>query len=217
MPSPLALVAALILAAGPVLAQGIQPVRPAAPSAPPAPAAPAVRPAAPPPPPGFVQPAPEQLLPAPATLQAGAWTYQAQEDGGRRFCVLTGRNPEGAFLVLRVVQNYGPDVTLMNPAWRLRGDRLGLRVTIGPVSKDLSASLPTPQQLRADLVADAEAFADLLEAAETLDVPVVQAAVPGQRPAGFAGQGLREAAARFGDCIETLHGRRVDPGPGPRR
>jgi hypothetical protein len=131
--------------------------------------------------------------------------------------VLTSRNPDGTFLVLRVVQNYGPDITLLNPAWRLQGDRFRLRMTIGPVSKDFSASLPTAQQLRADLVADAEAFADLLEAAETFDVPVVQAAAPGQRPAGFAGQGLREAAARFGDCIETLHGRRVDPGPGPRR
>jgi hypothetical protein len=207
MPPFPALAVALVMAAGPALAQGIQPVRPAAP---PAPSAPVARPAAPPPPSASVPP-------APTALQAGAWTYQAQEEDGRRFCVLASRNPEGTFLVLRVVQNYGPDLTLLNPAWRLQGDRLRLRVAIGPVSKEFPASLPTAQQLRADLVADAEAFADLLEAAETLDAPAVQAGAPDQRPAGFSGQGLREAAARFGDCIETLHGHPADPGPGPRR
>lgn len=212
MPLPLALV--LVLAAGPALAQGLQPVRPAAPPTLPAPAA---RPAPPPPQAASGQLPPESLAPAPPPLQAGAWTYQAQEEGGRRLCVLAGRNPEGTFLVLRVVQNHGPDLTLLNPAWRLQGDRLRLRLAIGPVSKEVPAFAPVPQQLRADLVADAETFADLLEAAETLDAPAVQAAAPGQRPAGFAGQGLRETATRLGDCIETLHGRRADPAPGPRR
>jgi len=210
-------IVAVVLAAGPVLAQGIQPVRPAMPSASPTPSTPAVRPTPPPPPSGFVQPAPDPLPPAPPPLQTRAWTYQAQDEHGRRFCVLASRNPEGAVLVLRVVQNYGPDLTLLHPAWRFQGDSLRLRVTIGSITKDFPAFLPAAQQLRADLIADADALADLLEAAETLDNPVVQVTASGRRPAGFSGHGLREAAARFGDCVETLHGRRFDRTPEPRR
>lgn len=208
---PLALV--LSVAAMSALAQGLQPLRPAAPLQ--APAAALSQPAVP------AQPTPETLAPPPAPFQEGAWTYQPQEEGGRRLCVLAARAQDGTFLVLRVVQNYGPDLTMVLSGARLQGDRLRMRLSIGPVTKDLAATAPTPQQLRADLAADAEAFADLLEAAETLDAPPVQAVAPGLRPVAFPGAGLRATAARFGDCMETLHGRPAQPAPtptpGPRR
>jgi len=207
------------VAALPALAQGLQPLRQAPPPAQtpaPAPQRPQAAPAQPAVP---AQPTPEVLMPPPAPFQDGAWTYQPQEEGGRRLCVLAGRAQDGTFLVLRVIQNYGPDLTLVQPSWRLQGDRLRMRVSIGAVAKDLAATAPAPQQLRADLAADAEAFADLLEAAETLENPVVQAAAAGLRPIAFPGTGLRAAATRFGDCMETLHGRSAQPAPapGPRR
>jgi len=209
----LPLVLVLSAAALPALAQGLQPLRQPPPAQAPAPqrpqAAPPAQPAVP------AQPTPETLAPPPAPFQDGAWTYQPQEEGGRRLCVLAGRAQDGTFLVLRVIQNYGPDLTLVQPSWRLQGDRLRMRVSIGAVAKDLAATAPAPQQLRADLAADAEAFADLLEAAETLDAPAVQAAAPGLRPVVFPGAGLRAAAVRFGDCMETLHGRPAQPAPAP--
>jgi len=209
----LAIALVLSMAVLPALAQGLQPLR----QAPPAQVLPPQRPQAvmPAPPAVPAQPTPEILAPPPAPLQEGAWTYQAQEEGGQRLCVLAGRAQDGTFLVLRVIQNYGPDLTLVQPSWRLQGDRLRMRVSIGAVAKDFAAIAPAPQQLRADLVADAEAFADLLEAAETLDAPPVQAAVSGLRPVVFPGAGLRAVAARFGDCIDTLHGRPAQPAPAP--
>lgn len=209
----------LVIVANPALSQGLQPLRSADP-----PVLQSVRPPASQPPTapaGSAQPAPDTLAPAPPSFQEGAWIYQPQEEDGRRTCVLAARAQDGTFLVLRTIQNYGPDLTLVNPAWRLQGERLRIRVSIGSVSKDLPAFIPAPQQLRADLVADAEVFADLLEAAETLVNPPVQAVAPGQRPLTFSSDGLRAAAARFGDCIETLHGRPAAPAsqapPTPRR